>query len=62
MGDGELAEVNECTDYELPLRPGDMVSVVESTSRGYFVKHRGVSGWYRGELLFLSRKSSQKEL
>lgn len=49
-GDGEEAEVNDCTDYVLPLRPGDMVSVVESTSRGYFVKHRGVSGWYRGEL------------
>lgn len=49
-GDGEEAEVNDCTDYELPLRAGDTVSVVERTSRGYFVKHNGVSGWYRGEL------------
>ena len=49
-GDGEEAEVNDCTDYVLPLRPGDTVSVVESTSRGYFVKHGGVSGWYRGRL------------
>lgn len=49
-GGGEEAEVNDCTDYVLPLRPGDTVSVVESTSRGYFVKHRGVSGWYRGRL------------
>ena len=32
------------------LRPGDTVSVVESSSRGYLVKRGGVSGWYRGEL------------
>ena len=44
--------VNDCTDYVLPLRPGDEVKVVETTSRGYFVKHRGVSGWYRGALRF----------
>ena len=49
-GDGAQCEVNDCTDYELPLRPGDVVSVVETTSRGYFVKHGGVSGWYRGRL------------
>jgi len=24
--------------------------VVEETSRGYFVKHNGVSGWYFGKL------------
>ncbi|MBR7055909.1 MAG: metallophosphoesterase [Oscillospiraceae bacterium] len=42
--------VNDCTDYVLPLRPGDEVRVVETTSRGYFVKHRGVSGWYFGPL------------
>ena len=29
---------------------GDEVSVVETTSRGYLVKHEGVSGWYFGEL------------
>ena len=49
---GTLAEcgVNDCTDYVLPLRPGDVVSVVEETSRGWFVKHKGVSGWYFGAL------------
>ena len=46
---GEL-KVNDCTDYVLPLSPGDTVSIVESTSRGYFVKHNGVSGWYFGKL------------
>lgn len=49
-GDGDTAIVNDCTDYELPAAPGDRVSVVETTSRGYFVKHNGVSGWYRGRI------------
>ena len=49
--DGEFTDCNDCTDYVLPLRQGDRVSVVETTSRGYFVKHNGVSGWYFGELL-----------
>ena len=49
-GEGGECEVNDCTDYVLPLQPGDIVSVVEETSRGYFVKHRGISGWYFGEL------------
>ena len=46
----EFTDCNDCTDYVLPLQPGDRVKVVESCSRGYFVKHRGVSGWYYGEL------------
>ena len=41
---------NDCTDYVLPLRAGDEVRIIERTSRGYFVKHNGVSGWYFGEL------------
>ncbi len=48
--DEEITGCNDCTDYVLPLRAGDTVSVVERTSRGYFVKHEGVSGWYFGEL------------
>ena len=48
--DDTLTDCNDCTDYVLPLRPGDRVRVVETTSRGYFVKHEGVSGWYFGEL------------
>ena len=42
--------VNDCTDYRLPLEPGDEVKIVETTSRGYFVKHKGISGWYFGEV------------
>ena len=48
--DEEITGCNDCTDYVLPLRAGDTVSVVERSSRGYFVKHDGVSGWYYGEL------------
>ena len=32
------------------MKKGDIVRVVEETSRGYFVKRGGWSGWYRGEL------------
>ena len=46
----EITNCNDCTDYVLPLQAGDTVRVVEETSRGYFVKHNGTSGWYYGEL------------
>ncbi len=49
-GDGDECEVNDCTDLVLPLKSGDIVSIVEETSRGYFVKHDGISGWYYGEV------------
>ena len=49
-GEGEECTINDSTDYVLPLRPGDVVSVVEETSRGYLVKHNGISGWYFGRL------------
>ena len=48
--DGEYTDCNDCTDYVLPLKKGDRVGVVETCSRGYFVKHDGVSGWYFGAL------------
>lgn len=49
--DERVTDCNDCTDYVLPLEEGDAVRVVEETSRGWFVKHHGVSGWYFGELL-----------
>jgi len=49
--DGDITDCNDCTDYVLPLRKGDVVRVVETCSRGYFVKHKGVSGWYFGRLI-----------
>lgn len=50
FSDNEFTECNDCTDLVLGLEPGDVVSVVEETSRGYFVKHKGTSGWYFGRL------------
>lgn len=48
--DAEYCKCNDSTDLVLPLEAGDEVSVVEETSRGYLVKHKGISGWYFGEL------------
>lgn len=47
----KITGCNDCSDYVLPLKIGDRVSIIEETSRGYYVKHEGVSGWYFGELL-----------
>lgn len=49
-GAEEVVRCNDCTDYILPLQPGDEISIVEETSRGVLAKHKGVSGWYFGEL------------
>ena len=49
FSDSEVCKVNDCTDLVLELHPGDEVSVIEESSRGYFVKHKGTSGWYYGE-------------
>lgn len=49
--DNEFTDCNDCTDYVLPLKEGDQVRVVETCSDRYFVKHKGVSGWYFGELI-----------
>ena len=38
------------TDYLLPVRAGDRLSLVEKTSKGYYVKKDGVCGWYLGEV------------
>lgn len=48
--DAEFTKCNDSTDLVLGLSAGDEVSIVEETSRGYLVKHRGTSGWYFGEL------------
>jgi len=48
--DNEFTDCNDCTDYRPELFAGDVVSVVEKSSRGYFIKHKGTSGWYAGRL------------
>lgn len=50
FNDEEFTNCNDSTDYVLPLRAGDKVSVIEETSLGFLVKHNGTSGWYYGEL------------
>ena len=50
FSDSDFTDCNDCTDYVLPLKEGDVVRVVEVCSDRYFVKHNGVSGWYFGEL------------
>ena len=49
--DEEFCKCNDSTDLVLSLEAGDDVSVVEETSHGYLVKHKGTSGWYWGELI-----------
>jgi len=50
FSDTEYTNCNDCTDYVLPVRKGDILKVIETTSRGYFCKKDGVSGWYYGKL------------
>lgn len=37
------------TDYCLPVSPGDRISILRKTSRGYLAKKDGVFGWYCGK-------------
>ncbi|MBQ8551902.1 MAG: metallophosphoesterase [Clostridia bacterium] len=47
---GDIIRVNDCTDYLLPVRAGDRISVIRRTSHGILAKKGGVSGWYMGEI------------
>lgn len=38
----------DSTDYDLPVEPGDVLSLVAETRRAILVKKDGVTGWYRG--------------
>ena len=40
----------DSTDYLLPVQPGDELSVIQKTSRGWLAKKDGTTGWYRGTL------------
>lgn len=43
------------TDYSLPVKPGDRLTIVAQTSRGCLVKKNGDGGWYTGRLGPLQR-------
>lgn len=49
---GELL-VNDVTDYRPAVAPGDVLSVVRETDRGYWIKKNGVSGWYSGRIEYI---------
>lgn len=40
----------DATDYLLAVAPGDALSLVRRTSRGFLVKKNSVTGWYRGRI------------
>lgn len=41
-------ECRDYTDYRLPVKAGDKLSVTHKTSRGIIAKHGGAIGWYEG--------------
>jgi len=45
---GGALRCQDATDYELPVTPGDRLSLVRRTGRGILAKKNGVTGWYRG--------------
>ena len=45
-----MTRCEDSTDYRLPVEPGDALSIVRATSRGYLAKKAGVTGWYTGRL------------
>lgn len=48
------------TDYRLGVRAGELLSVVEETSRGSLVKKSGVLGWYLGELKTIEKTEKSR--
>lgn len=53
---GGTTRCQDSTDYQLPVCPGDSLSIVLQTSRGCLAKKDGVTGWYFGG--FQSDKSA----
>ena len=42
----------DATDYRLPVSPGDRLSLVRQTRRGFLVKKDGITGWYFGRIKY----------
>lgn len=42
------SECDDYTDYILPVQKGDILSLLQETSKGCMVKKQGVVGWYAG--------------
>ena len=60
--DAKGVHCEDSTDYLLPVKAGDRLSIVQRTSRGTLAKKDGATGWYKGRLLSLERESRQREL
>ena len=50
FSEDEITGCNDSTDFILPVHAGDVLHIVERTSRGVLAKRNGVSGWYAGKL------------
>lgn len=44
---------SDSTDWMPPVQPGDTLSLLADTTRGYLVKKNGAIGWYRGAVDFM---------
>ena len=49
--DGYYCE--DSTDYQLPVKTGELVSVIEVTKKGYLIKKNGITGWFFGNIELL---------
>ena len=54
--DDEFTTCEDYTDYQLEIKPGDKISVLFETSKGYLIKKNGVTGWYQGNINLLPRE------
>lgn len=48
--DGEGVWCEDSTDYRLPVKAGETLTVIRQISRGALCKKNGVTGWYFGRL------------
>lgn len=44
------SRAKDYSDYMLPVEPGDTISLVHKTSRGWLAKKDGIFGWYLGKV------------
>lgn len=47
---GELNKCWEYTNYRLPVKAGEKLSLILKTSQGCLMKKRGITGWYCGSI------------
>ena len=48
--EGEGLSCSDYTDYELPLKAGEQVSLLGKYRNGFLVRRDGVLGWYKGAI------------